>query len=124
MDWPISFVNISIWDVMFMGGTEHTSSNCLLIYGIGVLLGTSSVVALMICTSLWVFCCISRNFAFGGRSVTLLMDRASMSCLMFGLIKAPWLPHKMRERMRQMRVPCVVSSAPPSQLVVSARSIP
>ena len=37
----------------------------------------------------------------------------------------PWdhVPRKMKERMRQMCLPCVVRSAPPSQLVVSARSI-
>jgi hypothetical protein len=29
----------------------------------------------------------------------------------------------MKERMRQMCVPCVVRSAPPSQVVVSARNI-
>ena len=79
--------------------------------------------ALMSCTGPCVFCCISRNFAFGGRSVTLLMDRGTMSHLMFGLIKATRPPRKMRERMRQMCVPCVVRRAPPSQVVVSARSI-
>ena len=78
------------------------------------------------CPSPCVFCCISRNFAFGGRSVTHLMGHGTMSRLMFGLIKATQPPHKMRERMRQMRV-CVcvcyaVRSAPPSQFVVSART--
>ena len=45
-----------------------------------------------------------------------------MSHLMFGLIKATQ-PRKMRERMRKMRVPCVVRSVPPPQLVLSARRI-
>ena len=35
--------------------------------------------ALMSCTSLCVFFCISYNVAFGGRSVTLLMDHGPMS---------------------------------------------
>ena len=77
----------------------------------------------MSCTSLCVFCCISCNFAFGGRSVALLMDHGSMSHLTFGLIKATQPPREMRERMGQMCVPCVFRSAPPSQLVVSAKSI-
>ena len=47
-----------------------------------------------------VFCRISRNFAFGGRSVTLLMDCGSMSLLMFGLMKATQPARRMRERMR------------------------
>ena len=42
---------------------------------------------------------------------------------MFGLIKAIRPPRKMKERMRQMCVPCVVRSSPPSQVAVSARSI-
>ena len=42
---------------------------------------------------------------------------------MFGLIKATQPPRKMRERMRQMCVCYAVRSAPPSQFVVSARSI-
>ena len=46
-----------------------------------------------------------------------------MSRIMFGLIKATQRPRKMKERMRQMCVRCVVRSAPPSQFVVSARSI-
>ena len=66
---------------------------------------------------------VSRNFAFGGRSVTLLMDHGTMSHLMFGLIKATRLPRKMKQRMGPMCVPCVVKSAPPSQVVVSARNI-
>ena len=41
--------------------------------------------ALMSCTSPSVFCCISCNFAFGDRSVTLFMDHGTMSRLMFGL---------------------------------------
>ena len=44
--------------------------------------------ALLSCTSLCVFCCISRNFVFRGRFVILLMDHGTMSRLMFGLIKA------------------------------------
>ena len=78
--------------------------------------------ALMSCTTLCMFCCISRNFAFGDKSVTLLLGHGTMSCLMFGLIKATQPPRKMRERMR-LCVHCVVKSAPPSQFVVSARSI-
>ena len=77
----------------------------------------------MSCTSLCMFCCISHNLAFGGRSVTLVMDHGTVSCLMFGLAKATQPPRKMTERMRQMCVPCVVRSAPPSKLVVNARSI-
>ena len=50
-----------------------------------------------------------------------------MPCLMFGLIfgliKATQPPRKMRERMRQRCVLCVIKSAPPSQFVVSAQSI-
>ena len=72
----------------------------------------------MSCTNPCVFCCDSHNFAF-----TLLMDHGTMFHLMFGLIKAARLPHKMNERMRQMCVPCVVESAPPSRVVVSATSI-
>ena len=45
--------------------------------------------ALMSCTNLCVFCCVSRSFAFGGRSVTLLMDHGTMSHgLMFGHVCA------------------------------------
>ena len=40
--------------------------------------------AVMSCISPCVICCISCNFAFGGRSATLLMDHGMMSCLMFG----------------------------------------
>ena len=69
----------------------------------------------------YVFCCISRNFAFGGRS--LVMDHGTMPRLMFQLIKATWPPHKMKERMRHMGVPCGGRSAPPSQFVVSAMNI-
>ena len=42
---------------------------------------------------------------------------------LFGRIKAAQPPCKMRERMRQRCVLCVVKSAPLSQYVVSARSI-
>ena len=77
----------------------------------------------MSCTTLCMFCCISRNFAFGGRSVTLLMDYGTMSRVMFGLIKTTQRPRKRSERMRQRCVLCVVKSAPPSRFVVSARSI-
>ena len=79
--------------------------------------------ALISCTSPCVFCCISRNFAFGGRSITHLMGHGTMSRLVFGLIKATQPPRKMRERMRQMSMCYAVRSAPPSQFVVSARSI-
>ena len=63
------------------------------------------------------------DFAFGGRSDTLLMDHGTMSRLMFGLIKATRPPRKMIERMRQMCVPCVVKSAAPSPVVVSAGAL-
>ena len=46
-----------------------------------------------------------------------------MSCLMYGLKKATQPPCKMRERMRQRCVLCVVKNAPPSQFVESVRSI-
>ena len=49
--------------------------------------------------------------------------QGNMSRLTFEVIKATQPPHKMRERMKQMSLLCVVRSAPPSQLVVSARSI-
>ena len=78
--------------------------------------------AQMSCTSRSVFCCILRNFAFAGKSVTPPMDHGSMSRLMFGLTKATRPPCKMRQRMRQNCVCCVVRSAPPSQLVMSVRS--
>ena len=97
--------------MMFMGGTGHALSKYLLTCGIGIRLGTSSLVTLMSCTSPCVFCYISRNFAFGGRSIALFMNRGSMPRLMYGLIKATQLPRKMRERMRQMCVCCVVRSA-------------
>ena len=42
---------------------------------------------------------------------------------MFGLIKATQPPRKMTERMREMCVCYVVRSAPPSQFVLSAKSI-
>ena len=51
------------------------------------------------------------------------MDHGTMPRLMFGLVKATRPPRKMKERMRQMCAPCVVRSAPPSQVVVSARNI-
>ena len=104
------------------GGIGHTLSNYLLACGIGVCLGTSGVVAPMSCTSQSVFCCIIRNFAFAGRSVTPPLDQGGMSCLMFGLTKARRPPRKMGQRMRQKCVCCVVRSAPPSQLVMSLRS--
>ena len=59
-----------------------------------------SVGFMTVMTSLCVFCCISRSFAFGGRSVALLMDHGTMSHLMFGLIKATKPPRKMMEKMR------------------------
>ena len=74
------------------------------------------------CTNPCVFCCISRNFAFGGKSVTLVMDHGTMSRLMFGPIQATQPPHKMRERMRQRCVLFVVRNTPPSQFVVIASS--
>ena len=92
-------------------------------YGPAPACGTSGMAALMSCTSPCVFFCISHDFAFGGRYITLLMDHGTISCLMFGLIKATRPPRKMKERMRQMCVPCVVRGAPPSQLVVSATTL-
>ena len=76
----------------------------------------------MSCTHQSVFCCILRNFAFAGKSVTPPMDHGSMSRLMFGLTKATRPPRKMRQRMRQKCVCCVARSAPPLQFVMSARS--
>ena len=71
--------------------------------------------ALMSFTIPCVFCCISCNFAFGGTSVTLLMDHGTMSRLMFWTDKSkPNLPSKMRERMRQRCVLCVVTPDLPS----------
>ena len=67
--------------------------------------------------------CVLLHFTFGGRSVALLMDHGTMSRLMFGLIKATQPPRKMRERMRHRCVLCVITSAPPSQFVVSVRSV-
>ena len=78
---------------------------------------SSSGVALMSCTTLRVFCCISRIVAFRGRSVTLLVDYGTMSCLVFGRVKAAQPPPEMRERMRQGCVLCVVKSAPRSQFM-------
>ena len=77
----------------------------------------------MSCTSQFVFCCILRNFAFAGKSVTPPMDHGSMSRLMFGLTTATRPPCKMRQRMRQKCVCCVVRSAPPSQFVMSVRNV-
>ena len=62
--------------------------------------------ALMSFTSPCVFCCISRNFAVQGRSVTLIMDHGTIACLIFGLIKATLPPRKTKERMRQMCALC------------------
>ena len=71
--------------MMCMGGIGHTLSICLDTCGVGVWLG---VAALMSCTNPCMFCCISCHFAFGGRSVTLVMDHGTMFRLMFALIKA------------------------------------
>ena len=46
------------------------------------------------------------------------MDHGSMSRLMFGLTEATRPPCRMRQRMRQKCVCCVVRSIPPSQFVV------
>ena len=121
--WLLSGWGYGLAPMMCMGGIGHTLSICLDSCGIVVWLVTPGVATLMSCPSPCVFCCISRNFAFGGRSVTFFMDHVTMSRLMFGLIKATRPPRKMRERMRHMCVPCVVRSAPPSQLAVSAMSI-
>ena len=67
--------------MMCMVGIGHTLSIHLDSCGIGVWLGTSSVAALMSCTSACMFCCISRNFAFEGRSFSHLMDHGTMSCV-------------------------------------------
>ena len=61
---------------------------------------------LMSCSNPCVFCCVSRNSAFGGRLVTLLMDHGTMSRLMFGLIKATQPPCKMGKRMRSKCALC------------------
>ena len=76
----------------------------------------------MSCTSQSVFCCILPNFAFAGKSATPPMDHGSMSRVMFGLMKATRLPRKMRQRMRQKCVCCVVRSAPLSQFAMSVKS--
>ena len=47
------------------------------------------------------------------------MDHGTMSCFMFGLMKATQPQHKIRARC----VHCVVRNAPPLQFVVSSRSI-
>ena len=129
MDWPLTGLGYGDMDSPLsgwgygLGVIGHASSICLDSCGIGVWLGTCGMAALMRCTSPCVFCCISCNVVFGGRSVTHLMDHGTWSRLTFGLTKAARLPRKMRGRMRQMCVHCVVRTAPPSQLVVSARSI-
>ena len=74
------------------GVIGHTLRSCLLGCGIGVWLGTSSVVAPMSCTSQPVFCCKLRNLAFTGKTLTPPMDHGSMSRLMFGLTKATRSP--------------------------------
>ena len=65
------------------------------------------MVALMSCTGPCVFCCILCNFAFKGRPGTLHHVR-----LMFGLIKANQLPHKIR---KQMLNACPI---PPMHIIV------
>ena len=107
---------------MYMGGITHALSNYLLDCGIGAWLRTFGVAALISCTSLSVFYCIFLSFAFGGRSATLLMDHGTMFRLMFGQTRATRPSRKIRERMRQKSVRCVVTSAPSSQFVVSVRS--
>ena len=76
--------------------------------------------ALMSYTHLSLFYCTFLSFAFGGRSATLLMDHGTMFRLMFGRTRATRPPRMMGER--QKFVCCVVTSAPPSQFVVSVRS--
>ena len=68
---------------MYMGGTAHALSNCLLVCGIGAWLGTFGVAALMSCTSPSVYYCSFLNFVFGGKSGTLLTYHGTMfaSCL-------------------------------------------
>ena len=114
----VPFIGSNNCTMVCMGGIGRALSKCLLTCGIGVWLGTSRVAALISCTSPSVFCCISRNCASGGRSVTHLMDHGTMSRLMFGLIKATWPPRKMRERMRQMCVCLVLSKAKVLLLIV------
>ena len=69
--------------MMCMGGIGHGLSICLHSCGIEVWLGTSGVAALMSCTGPCVFCCISGNCAFRGRSVTRRMGHETMSRFMF-----------------------------------------
>ena len=85
--------------MMYMGGTVHALSNSLLTCGIGAWFGTFGVVARS-CTSPSVFYCIFPNFAFRGRSATLLMNHGTMFRLMFGRTRATRSPRRMRERMR------------------------
>ena len=59
-------------------------------------LGTSGVAVPMSCTSQSVFCCILRNFAFTGKSLTSPMDHVSMPRLMFGLTKGGALARRAR----------------------------
>ena len=66
----------------------------------------------MSCTNQSVFCCILRISLRVRRQVCHPppMDHGSMSRLMFGLTKATRPPRKMRQRMRQKCVCCVVRS--------------
>ena len=77
--------------------------------------------AAMSCTNQSVCCCILPNFAFAGKFVTPLMGHGSLSRLMLGLTKATQPPHKMRQRMRQQCVCCVVKGALPLQFVMNVR---
>ena len=76
----------------------------------------------MSCTRLSVFYCMFLSFAFGGRSATLLMDHGAIFRLMFGRTRATRPPRKMRERMRQKFVRCVVTGVPPSTFLVIVRT--
>ena len=53
----------------YMGGARHILSNCLLICGSGVWLGTCGVLVQMSCINESMFCCFFflHNFVFGGR---------------------------------------------------------
>ena len=90
------------------GWYRHALSSSLLACGIGAWLGTCGVAAPISCTGQSILCCILRHFAFAHRCVTPPTDHGSMSSLIFGLTKATQPPHKMRQRMRQTNVVCLV----------------
>ena len=75
--------------------------------------------ALMKCTRRSIFYGIVLIFAFRGRSSTMLMDHGAMFRIMLGWTRANQQPCKMRERVKLKCVRYVVTSAPPSRVVVS-----